>query len=134
MIPQYFHDCEKCIYLGGIPGEIDFYYCPGDTLITRYSSDPSDYRSGTGFAPISEDIAAAAYLALNLELITLQEIDTHCNPHWQTNQLYFQIMTNIIPIREKLRGILEKMQDIKWTQEYGASAELPFEQKIAEVF
>lgn len=52
MIPAHDHDCEGCIYVGSDapqPGErrvnqVDMYIC-NNSLIRRYSSEPSDYGS-----------------------------------------------------------------------------------------
>lgn len=53
--PLFEHDCKSCIYLGRhdtLP--MDLYFCPADllgvTVIARYGSEGSDYKSGLVFA------------------------------------------------------------------------------------
>ena len=51
--PLYKHDCANCKYLATL-NNMDLYVCARqnkiDTLIARYSSEPSDYSSGLEFA------------------------------------------------------------------------------------
>jgi hypothetical protein len=57
------HDCDHCNFLGShedSKGKCDLYYHPpnngvhGETLVIRYSSEPSDYSSGIIFAYIAD--------------------------------------------------------------------------------
>lgn len=48
-IPLFLHDCDQCKFLGIYEGK-DLYFCNNDidrkTLVSRRSSEPSDYISG----------------------------------------------------------------------------------------
>jgi hypothetical protein len=51
-MPAFQHDCSGCIFLGHYQGH-DLYFCPQNglpTVIARYSSEGSDYKSGMPFA------------------------------------------------------------------------------------
>ena len=44
-MPKFEHDCEDCKYLGSTGGP-DFYICPeSQSLVRRFSDEPSDYGS-----------------------------------------------------------------------------------------
>ena len=78
------HDCDTCVHLGseeyrGVP--IDFYFCPSDeafgqTLIAR-DGDEGSYSSGMCFYGFSPTLTRAGNLALNAELLTIEEINKH---------------------------------------------------------
>jgi hypothetical protein len=47
--PQFEHDCDSCKFLGHVLDH-DLYYCPGEpTIVLRWDSEPSHYRSGICF-------------------------------------------------------------------------------------
>ena len=62
-LPIFEHDCDNCKFLGSlknINGECDLYCHPpnkdgyNESLIIRYSSEPSNYASGIIFAYIAD--------------------------------------------------------------------------------
>lgn len=74
--PRFEHDCIQCVFLGhwiapDTVGKFDLYYCPQtlqrhdgnlqgiQTVIARYASDPSAYRSGLLMAGQDEVLAEA---------------------------------------------------------------------------
>lgn len=69
-VPQYEHDCDKCIFLGSYLWErnpfnhftndwYDLYYCGydlfGPTIISRFSNDGPDYNSGMMFGKYDQE-------------------------------------------------------------------------------
>lgn len=71
--PLWEHDCSKCVFLG-TSREHDLYYCPGgftSTLIARYGSRHSQYKSGIPLIKYDVDIWNAAVLAQERGLINL---------------------------------------------------------------
>lgn len=73
--PYHTHDSECCTFVGqSIPGqpEVDYYYCASNnTVLARYSSEPSDYASGRCFITSHPDIARAAMHALKKGVVSL---------------------------------------------------------------
>lgn len=64
MKPLHKHDCDQCLFLGYSEDETkDLYFCAQggveDTVIVRYSSEPSDNISGIVFAKKNPDLALA---------------------------------------------------------------------------
>lgn len=41
---RYLHTCQKCVFIG-THANYDVYVCNADTVLMRYGSDASDYRS-----------------------------------------------------------------------------------------
>ena len=64
--PKYIHDCEECIYLGTY-NETDLYFCDATpTVISRYSDNGPDYKSGLIFADKDIELGEAKSRAIKL--------------------------------------------------------------------
>ncbi len=56
--PRFEHDCDECVFLKRF-GDADLYFHPGslESVIARFSDEPSDYISGLN-APMAALIEA----------------------------------------------------------------------------
>ena len=71
--PLFHHDgCEKCVFLGS-HNEHDLYFCPQDghwpTVIARFGSEESDYKSGLHFASFDSELGEAKRRAIEKGLL-----------------------------------------------------------------
>lgn len=55
--PLYIHDCDDCVFLGNYKNT-DLYFCNPVSVISRKSSEPSDYNSGI-YDPFKDSITTA---------------------------------------------------------------------------
>ncbi len=80
MTPIYKHDCDECVFLGGLKeARLDFYYCPQEgrpTVIVRYGHEPWEYRSGLALIKYDSALRRAYILARNAGLIKGVQHDT----------------------------------------------------------
>lgn len=76
--PTWQHDCDCCIFLGSI-GEyrpLDMYFCKSlgvQTLICRFGSDGSQYKSGAPMVFYDDEIWAAGVLAESRGYLSLMD-------------------------------------------------------------
>jgi len=70
--PRFEHDCSCCHFLGS-HGSADLWVHPGElyneSVIARFSSEGSDYKSGTPFIVNDPNLAQAARLAIECGLL-----------------------------------------------------------------
>lgn len=100
MGPAHEHDCDQCTYVCtvhevlSIPQIFDCYICnrgfdKSFTVITRFSSEPSDYRSGATFAAIigeRQTLRLCAEMALYMGIITEDEYHEQIGPYRRLNK------------------------------------------------
>ena len=75
--PLYQHDCGNCKYLVTTHKQ-DLYYCDqggrGATIVRRFSSEPSDYGSGTHLSACSPETALGMLVAASKGYLTWGDI------------------------------------------------------------
>lgn len=75
--PNYLHDCEACVFLGGVD-DYDLYWCGQggirSTVIGRFSSNGPDYISGLDYARDNEKLALAVVRAFKMGLLSDEDM------------------------------------------------------------
>lgn len=87
LIPQFKHNCDKCVLIGQIKDYLDIYKCAWDKYITalaRFSDNELDYNSGSfdlnkfkkeyNLRTLSDDQVILYYISAKMPLVFINMV------------------------------------------------------------